>query len=199
MPRDLPTGLKELQSTRTGWAETHTTLALKTKHGNFWLATSRLVVDDVRYTPDLRETGELKQSLTSAVDRVEVSIQNVDLVFGLKFVAAVDALHGARAVVGRYWRDLRNGAEYHKALLTGVVVSAPGNEQAVTLTVVSELYASRQIGGRLVARNCQWRFKDPTTCGYVGPLLTCNKLLQSADGCQGRARQHRYSGYVYIQ
>lgn len=199
MPRSLPTGLKELLSVETHWAETHSTLALRTKSGNFWLATARLMVDDVAYSPDLRETGELKQSLTSAVDRVEVSIQNVDLVFGLKFVSAIDALHGARAVVGRYWRDLRNGAEYHKALLSGVVVSAPGNEQAVTLTVVSELYASRQIGGRLVARNCQWRFKDPTTCGYVGPLNSCNKLLQSADGCQGRARQFRMSGFVYIQ
>lgn len=197
MPRSLPQGLKELLSVGTGWAETHSTLALETRAGNFWLATTQLTIDDVRYSPDLRETGELKQSLTSAVDRVDVQIQNVDLMFGLKFVAAVDALHGARAVVGRYWRDLRNGAEYHKGLLSGVVVSAPGNEQAVTLTIVSELYASRSIGGRLVARNCQWRFKSPS-CGYSGVLQSCNKLLQSADGCQGRARQFRYGGFIYI-
>lgn len=199
MPRKLPTGLKELMSVRNRWAETHATLELRTKGGNYWLATSELSVDGVGYQEDLRETGDFKQSLTSAIDRVDVKIQNVDLVFGLKFSGQIGALHGARAVVGRYWRDLRNGAEYHKRLLTGVVVSAPGDDESVTLTVVSELFASRQIGGRLVARNCQWRFKDATTCGYVGPLSLCNKLLTSADGCAGRARQFRMSGFVYIQ
>ena len=199
MPRKLPTGLAELQSAETRWAETHSTLALFTAKGNVFLATSPVVVDGVKYSPDLHETGALKQSLTRAVDRVDCQIQNVDLAFGLKFVSAVDALHGARAVVGRFWRDLRNGAEYHKALIKGVVIEAPGEENAVTLTLVSELFASRQIGGRLVARNCQWRFKDPLTCGYVGPLASCNKLLLSADGCQGRAREFRYAGFVYIQ
>lgn len=199
MPRKLPQGLAELQSVDKKWAETHSTLALYTSAGNFFLATTRVIVDGVIYLPDLRETGSLKQSLTRAVDRVDCQIQNVDLAFGLKFVSAVDALHGARAVVGRYWRDMRNGAEYHKALIKGVVIEAPGDQQAVTLTLVSELFASRQIGGRLVARACQWRFKDPSTCGYVGPLQTCNKLLLSADGCDGRNRKHRFAGFVYIQ
>ncbi len=199
MPRRMPTGLPELMSMATAWAETHSLLRLETKQGTFHLATARLKVDEIDFVPTLQDSAQLKQSITQAVDRVEVGIENVDFSFGLKFVTVIDALHGARATFGRYWRDLRNGAEYHKWLLNGVIIAAPGDEELVRLTIFNELYASRQIAGRLVTRNCQWRYKEPATCGYVGPLLTCNKLLDSPDGCQGRARQHRYSGFVYIQ
>lgn len=42
---------------------------------------------------------------------------------------------------------------------------------------------------------CQWRFKDPKTCGYVGPLTSCALTLQGANGCEAHDNSINFGGY----
>lgn len=42
---------------------------------------------------------------------------------------------------------------------------------------------------------CQARFGDPETCGYVGPLTTCDLTLQGPNGCAVHANTIRFYAY----
>jgi hypothetical protein len=45
---------------------------------------------------------------------------------------------------------------------------------------------------------CQWRYKDPDTCGYAGAMPSCDLTLQGANGCAAHANTQRFGGYPGI-
>jgi phage-related protein len=88
-------------------------------------------------------------------------------------------------------------------MLTGVLVGLQVDEQVVRVTAVSEPYANVSVGAtRRVTNLCQWRFRDPSTCGFNGSLLTCNFMLNNAGGCEGRhgtpLKQAKFGGFAYL-
>lgn len=210
MARRLRHGLN--QALKSGSLESHATLELSLPSDiapavNLYLATARVTIDGVTYDWQLRETGAVKTSLTRAADRTTVDIQNADTLFGVDMLRVADTLYGASAKLGRYWRDLKSGAEFHHPLLTGVVAGVEINETVVRLTLVSDMYSTVNVGAtEPVQRKCrfqtQGRFRG-AECGYSGALLTCNGLLDSADGCDGRhgstLKRAKFGGYVYIE
>ena len=136
-----------------------------------------------------------------------MEIQNVDTVFGVDALRLADSLYGAKVKLGRYWRDLRSSATFQRNLLTGLVASVEIDENVVRLGLVSDLYATINVGAsEQVIRKCRWqvsgRFRG-TECGYSGALLTCNGLYDSADGCEGRhgtpLKQAKFGGFAYIE
>lgn len=197
---------------KSGSAESHTTLELSLPSDiapsqTLYLATARLTIDGVRYDWHLRNGSTIKTSLTSAADRASVEIQNVDTVFGVDALRLADSLYGAKVKLGRYWRDLRSSATFQRNLLTGLVASVEIDENVVRLGLVSDLYATINVGAsEQVIRKCRWqvsgRFRG-TECGYSGALLTCNGLYDSADGCEGRhgtpLKQAKFGGFAYIE
>lgn len=42
---------------------------------------------------------------------------------------------------------------------------------------------------------CYWTYKDPETCGYVGPLVSCEKTLED---CQAHGNARRFGGFPGI-
>lgn len=201
--RSLPVGLAELL--RGGWAESHSTLELTVSPLNepartYYLATSPITVNGVAHDAYLRETGSVRYSLTAAADRTDAAIENASAIFGEDFIGRPDALHGATARLGRYWRDLQSGAEFHVYLLSGVVTGGTANASTVQLTLTSDLYAkTSKGGGRIVSRLCQNGFRDGIGCTYSGAELLCNKRHTDADGCSGRSNTHQYTGFIYIE
>jgi hypothetical protein len=155
----------------------------------------------VEYLPRLRSTGPVAMSLTRSADRVDVVVENIDRLTGNQLVAVQDVLYGSFAEFGRLWRDLRNPANvYQVTLLTGQVVAARASETEVQLTLMSDIYSSGAIAGQIIyGRSCPWTFKDAATCAYAGPLATCNKLLDSPDGCAGRSNEFHFGGFPYIK
>lgn len=209
MPRTLKNGLNVILA---GSAESHTTLELSLPSDiapaqTLYLATTRLVIDGVTYDNQLKEASSVKASLTRAADRASVDIQNADAVFGVDALRLADTLYGAKAKLGRYWRDLQSKASFQHTLLTGVVASVDINETVVRLGLVTDIYSPVNVGAsEQVIRKCRWqvsgRFRG-AECGYSGPLLTCNGLLDSADGCQGRHgstdKRARFGGFAYLE
>lgn len=210
MPRTLPTGLAE--ALKRGRLETHSTLELTLPNSatggeTRYYATARLTVNGVLHTAQLRDTSAIKQSLTRAADRATVDLQNVDTVLDVELASASEAFYGSRVRFGRYWRDLDSGAVFHKYLLTGAVVGVTINENVAQLQLVSDAYAALNVGAiQPVVRNCRWEvvggFRG-AQCGYSGDKLTCNYLLDHADGCEGRhgspLKRARFGGYAYIK
>lgn len=209
MSRQMPVGLLPLFKKRETNIETHSTLQLAIFNElsptlSYFLATAKLVITGVTFKADLRQSGAVRTSLTRAVDQVQVELQNVDTILGIDLIKAQESLAGAEAKFGRYWRDLDNDAEYHKGLLSAVVAGVDINENVVRLSLISDPYAAVSVGAsRRVARLCQWRFRDPNTCGYSGAELECNFLINDTGGCQGRhgdpLKRAKHGGFVYIE
>jgi hypothetical protein len=211
MPRSLPIGLTDALGRAYSNIETHSTLQLSLPSDlaptlEYFFATAALTIDGVRYERHLRDTGAVRTSLTRSADRVTADLQNVDGILGVDLIYLADALYGAAARFGRYWRD-DSGAEFHKVLLTGVIAGVEINDQVVRLTLVSDTYAAVSVGAsRRVAKDCQWAtsggFRGPQ-CGYAGAELTCNYLLNDTGGCEGRhgtpLKRAKFGGFVYLE
>lgn len=192
MPRKMPPGWNELMARPDKQIETHTTLRLIIDNGDilraYYFASAKLMIDGAIYEPQLRRGSSIKSTLTQAADKGTVEIQNVDTEIGREFLALGQAIYGAEAKIGRYGCDLISGWEGHKVFLTGPVVGlGPIDENVVRLTAVSEPYANISVGARrVIDPSCQAVFRDPSTCGYNGNLMTCNLMINHVDGCKGR-------------
>jgi hypothetical protein len=160
------------------------------------VAGTALSIDGVVYESGLISTSGVKSSLGSSVDRIDITVQNADW----RWTKLNRQQHSAlnRVYVGRAFQPVRDGAWAHITLLSGIIVGIPSNESTATIQCISDLYAAPNVGAlRQVAKSCQWKYKDPRTCGYTGPEPTCNKIFESPDGCLGRNNQHRYGGWLY--
>jgi hypothetical protein len=191
MPRDLPPGLLELLRRKDRQIESHTTLLVSVNTSairrDYHFASARLTIDGSVYEPELRKSGEIRQSLTHESDLGTVDLQNADAETGKEFLSLGDDLYFAETVIGRWWKDHLSLAEYHVPLLTGVLVGLEVEEEFTRLTAVSEPFAEISVGAsRLEIASCSYIFRDPTTCTYNGNLMTCNLLYDNPNGCSGR-------------
>src|SRR5262245_37115090 len=211
MPRTMPAGLMTLLARKDKQIESHTTLQISIDNGdiirNYYFASSSLSLTGQAYAPQLRQGSQIKSSITRASDQAAVEMHNVDTALGREFLSLGQALYGAGVKIGRYWRDLTSGAEFHKVLLTGVLVSLEVTESVARISAVSEPYANISVGAtRRVTNLCQWQFRNINTCGYAGSLLTCNLNLNDTDGCEGRhgggtgnsLKRAKFGGFAYL-
>lgn len=182
----------------------HTTLDLYLADSSqIHVATAAFTIDSRTYTADLRKAGELKQSISSPPNRVNVTIQNVDKVFGE--IVTDEDLVKATAVVGRYYADddATNPAEWVE-LFRGEARPIGLDENEVTLEVLHDLVAAGYcIADASLAENCQWVYKHAGTCGFAGAAATCNKKRRSLDGCEGKivsgttTNEYRFGGMEF--
>jgi hypothetical protein len=186
--------------------ETHSTLQLFVISGaqtrSYYFATAGLNFGGLVWLPQLRKTGEIRSSITRAANRATLDLQNVDNSLGNEFLFLQQYIFAAEARVGRYWKDIERGTEFHKVLLTGPVVGIDIGEQSVRLTVVADPYSGVSVGpNRRVTRLCQWKFKGPE-CGFVGAPSVCNFLLNDSGGCEGRwgtpTKFARFGGFPFL-
>lgn len=182
----------------------HTTLDLTlVDTTQYHVATSAFTVDSRTYTADLRISGELKQSISSSPNRINVTIQNVDKVFG--GIVTDEDLVKAVAVVGRYYADDdgTNPTEWVE-LFRGEARPTGLDEMEVRLEVLHDLVAAGYcIASDTLAENCQWVYKHAGTCGFAGAATTCNKKRRSLDGCEGKivsgttTNEYRFGGMEF--
>lgn len=198
MPRSLPASLVAFLA--NDWLESHSFLRLTLADGRkFYWATRADRLDGFDHTADLISLGPFKFSNSGAADRVEATVQNITLEWGLSLIAASDALTGARAEAGRYWRkvDDVDVTIQTRVLLKGLVVGSEMDENEVRLSIVSDAYTGEHVAGqRLITRACQWKYKG-AQCGATSSLPTCNKLYDDPGGCSGRNNQHRFGGFIF--
>jgi hypothetical protein len=207
MPRPFSNNLRDLlklSSAKGSLVEEHTTLELTTTGltappETYRIATASLTISGISYTSHLRDAGVIKESITNSQNWNEALIENVSALFGPTWLNRLNEIQGAKVKIGRYWRDLETGQEYHEILFRGVVQRPQVDQNSVKLQSLSDIDAASIGGGRRVARKCQFKFRDPLTCGYSGVETTCNKLFNSPGGCSGRNNQHHYGGFIFIQ
>lgn len=185
----------------------HSTLQVFINDGDilkdYRFASAELLIDGAAYAAQLKQGSQIKSSLARSADSASVELQNVDTELGREFLELGQSLYGGEVKIGRYWKDLDSGMEWHKVFLTGPLVGLQIDENIVRITAVSEPYAQVSVGAsRRVTSSCQWQFRNPNTCGYSGTLLTCNFLLNDSGGCQGRhgdpLKRAKFGGFPYL-
>jgi len=160
------------------------------------IAGSAIVINGEQFEGGIISTSGLRASLGNSVDRIDVRVSNTD--WRWTRLARQPRTFLTRAIIGRSVRTSQSASWTSLTLLTGIVASVVSDEREATLQCISDLYAAPSVGAiRTIARPCQWKYKDPRTCGYTGPEPTCNKIFESPDGCLGRNNQHRYGGFTY--
>lgn len=178
--------------------ETQTTLDLQLADGvtEYLFATRDLTFEKGEYAGDLVTGEDIEQTIGSATDRVTVSVQNVDKVFG--GVAMSGDLTRARAVVGRYYHDPAGRVtDTWVELFRGEVLPQPVVEGEARLEIVSDLIAAGYcVGDWALWDNCVLVYKGEL-CGYSGGLTSCNKRRFSDGGCRGHDNEHRFGGMEY--
>lgn len=181
-------------------AVAHSTVEIRRNDGTVQrVATDALNVGGNAYAPDLRYVGEIAQSRGRASDRVSVTMQNVDKTFGLEILSDLRRLDFAETIVGRYLYKASNPAlNAWVELYRGKLVNAQATDTEAKFAIVDALTAAGYVVSmRQLEEDCTWVFGDPNTCGYTGPLLTCDHKLNSPGGCLGRQRTKRYGGWKF--
>lgn len=154
------------------------------------------LMDGQQFNGGLITTSGFRSSLGSSVDRIDVTVENTD--WRWTRISQTVVTLPVRCYVGRLLRTTGGTDWVRLTLLSGIVVSIQSSDGQAVLQCISDLYAAPDVGAlRQVVRSCQWKYKDPRTCGAVSSLPTCNKVFESADGCAGRENQHKYGGFLY--
>lgn len=174
---------------------TQTTLSLYPVSGEpMHFATQRFVNAGESYTPSLRRTNEILQSILSTPSRVGVEIQNVDKAFGLTMTSEI--LAKSVAVVGRLYKDADQ--EKWVELFRGELIPIELTEANAKIEVLHDLVAAGFcVANWTLAENCQFVYKHAGTCGSVSNRLTCNKKRKSIHGCLGDDNEHHFGGMEY--
>lgn len=76
------------------------------------------------------------------------------------------------------------------------IVGASASDYVQTFTLGAENALMQTFPRRRQNRDfCQWRYKDPDTCGYSGPLSSCSLTLQGDNGCEAHGNSLRFGGF----
>lgn len=79
------------------------------------------------------------------------------------------------------------------------VVGASASDYVSTFDLGVESALSKTFPRRRQTRDfCQWRYKDPNTCGYTGALPKCDLSLQGTNGCAAHTNTIRFGAYPGI-
>lgn len=191
----------ELLEFVTGRCETQSTvdIALRGVEEPFYFSTNVPLALDNNYTPRLLKVGELKETGTQATNRVQVTLSNTDLAWGLKLASDLRQLELAGVVIKRLYRSLSNpGVFQHKHFFSGKLVGAEADEKQIVFDVIPKPTAAGLIvATRTLSPRCAWIFKDPRTCRYAGVHTTCNQLRKSSGGCRGRENEEHNGGFAF--
>src|SRR5262245_34624967 len=136
----MPAGLIDLLRRKDKSVESHTTLQVSVNTTSvvreYFFASAGITFNGINWQPMLRKGSQIRSTLTRSADIATVTLANGDTALGVEFLALGQSLYNAGAKIGRLWRDTMGGAEFHKILLTGIVVGLQIDENFVQLTAV---------------------------------------------------------------
>jgi hypothetical protein len=207
MSRKMPPGWIDLSRRKDKQIVSHSTLKITIDTAKlvrtYYFATSELQLDNVTWLPLLKRGDQIRASLTRAADQGVAELFNADSLLGIEFLALGQSIYGAEMKIGRYKTDLVSGFVGHKVFLTGPIVGFQVTQDVVRLSAVSEAYANISVGAsRQVSPNCQWIYKDGSTCQSTSTHAECNLLLNHADGCVNRhaagENDAKFGGMVFL-
>jgi hypothetical protein len=184
--KSFPQDLIDLLN-REGWVEAYPALDIELSDGSMlhYSTTELFDVEGADYTPYLGSVKSIKSSLSRAVDRAELTIDNADLAVGdiLLDESADELLDNMKGVLHWVYKT-PTGAVYRITKMSGLIYTfAEDGSKDLTMTIIADPYAGLGVAPYAVKQNCVWQYKDGINCDYAGGLPTCDFTLDGANGC----------------
>ncbi len=195
MPRIVSSELQNLLAKPVIWTQTTLDLAPPSM-SPIYIATAAFTVDGKNYIPHIISSGEIQMTIAAGTNMVRMELQNADLQWG--FAAESESLANIPATVGRAFKDYIGGNIIWQPLFAGIANAVEFDEEKVVLEIVNDLTAAGYVVAQWsLSDHCQYKFKQPDTCGYNGSLESCNLRRLSLDGCLGRNNEHHFGGMEF--
>lgn len=139
----------------------------------------------VDYTPDLREVGQLTESLTLQANTLDFQVQNVDNVIGQTALGQPRALNGAAGIYSNIFVD-DDGSLYRVVLTGGVIQNAEARRPNAGFKLFDHLSQPGPIFGRRAAQqHCTIPLFGGPGCSSPSAALgrICTRLADGENGC----------------
>lgn len=181
----------EVETLLASWRfKAHPSLDLTLSTGDF-VHISTEILDDVvtdsfgtvDYKQELRDPGDLNESITLSVNRLDLRAQNIDGVLG-GLLTEPQALDGAAGILSVVFLD-DNADTFQVEILHGQVVNAADQDPEVSFQLVADTSSDGPIGGhRTLQNSCSNRYKIDPRCNSLSLLSQgCSKLQDGPNGC----------------
>ena len=166
------------------------------------------------YTAAVLSSSDLAEySDGRKVSSIDVTFSNVT--FPLRpYFRPVNQLTGGKLLVRLLMRDATGAWRTESMVRWKGIIQPPRdiNETEFVIQATGIEAIKQPIPARSFAVRCQALFKDiagdpalgvPANpdgdCGYAGALVTCNRIFDHPDGCQGRGRQHEFLAFKVVE
>ncbi len=117
------------------------------------------IIDSQTFTPHLQINDELRQTIENPVDRVSVSIQNVDKNLGIDLIENLSNYTFADGRILRLYRDIRNPAiSQTKTIFNGLLTEIDATEKAVNFSFSPDYIAFGDCVAAETLSGAEWKF-----------------------------------------
>ena len=161
-----------------------------------------VVVDGKTYENKLRAISSIKFSLGKAPDNADLTLENVSRELGFTLTDFQRMLDGSKVVIKRAFK-VPSGWESN-TLFVGYIRDVRVSFDVININVTSDMSRrGTSVAGRTITQRCIFRFNTNGSgigplCGWVtsqpGNALSCDKGLDTPNGCQSHGNQHRFGG-----
>lgn len=169
-----------------GWIRTYPALEVQFQSGSAYWSTVPLTLNDIDYADRLKKVSSLKATSDRAVDRGEITLDNIDLAIGDMFDDADDTLlENVPAILYTIYENIRDASErYLVEKMAGMLYSyTEEGEGDLVWTLISDAYAGGGVAPFEVKPSCVFQYKDGINCTYAGTIPTCDLSFNGRNGC----------------
>lgn len=160
-------------------------------------------IDGVNYENKLRSMSGIKFSLGKAPDNAEFTIENVSRTLGFSLTDFERSLDGSKVVINRAFK-VEGDVWEPDTMFVGYIRDVKVNQEHIEISCNSDMARrGTSVAGDPITQRCLRRFNINGSgigvdCGWTtsqpGNPLSCDKGLNTENGCQSHGNQHRFGG-----
>ncbi len=149
----------------------------------------------VYYAAPVRR-GQIKQNESGRINKVSLSLGDVNSQSSKQFLADLNLIKGAKIVIRRTTADLnRADPDSYRIIFRGFVTGISAGEGNLHIEIAERYHDwFRPLNKREFSKICNYVFKGPR-CQYAGPETFCDKTYIA---CQGYGNTARFGGFPDI-
>lgn len=162
-----------------------------------------IFIDGIQYENKLRNISAIKFSLSKAPDNCSFVIENVSRSLGFAITDFQRALDGSKIVIKRAFRTTDIDWETD-IMFVGYINDTKVDQNNIEVTAVSDMNRrGTAVANEPLTQRCILRFNVNGSgvgpiCGWMtsqpGNPLSCDKGVDTPNGCQSHGNQHRFGG-----
>lgn len=212
MPRVLSETIKAVLAAQH--AESHDIIEITIPDSSvIYISSAAIQIGTQQYEPLLASISAIKFSKGKAPDNAEFQIRNENSAYAGLLSEPDRVLSGAGIVIKRAFLVTESPRTFETDILfIGNVNEWRVDQDFIRISVVSDMFRrGALLAGRPLTQRCIWVFKS-TECGYVNgqggstdvqvpgqavgvtTFNFCDKVFDSAFGCQGHVNKWRFGG-----